>query len=129
VPRAWTGMPGRTWEWCVGQFEGRDYWEPNVHVRVRRKCWPGMYLRKGLVLPAGCGMTHTVDEDTWHPWHVWRYQISGSYPPSTFWGWGGAIGADHDDDQYVFVCGQPVHDGTGYDPSQEDLVATDWERI
>lgn len=129
-PAAVTDTPGRDWAWVIGQFEGREFWGNAERVRVRRKAWPVAVYRKGLVLPAGDGETRVVEANFTNVWHVWRENNVGDQ--STFigglcQGFGGSLGAMHEDDDYVVVCGQHEHDGTMYRPSAEDLAAPDWE--
>jgi|GEM_PF-2597462 len=134
TPGAWTDEQGRDWQWVCGQFHGEKFWHPdrpNSLIDVRRKAWPIKYVMAGLVLPAGDGGTR-ISQEYRVPWRVWRSSDTGDQ--STFvgglcWGWGGALGADHDADDWVPVCGQRVWDGTGYQPSDDDLAATDWELV
>lgn len=132
-PAAVTDAPGRDWAWVIGHFEGREFWGNAERVRVRRKAWPVALFKKGLRLPAGDGETSTVAADFTSIWHVWW---DDTWARSKFpivdglcQGFGGSLGADHDDDDYVVVCGHREHDGTGYRPSADDLVATDWELL
>lgn len=49
-------------------------------------------------------------------WHIWRdMDNDGIYA-----GWGGSIGLDVEP-------GNPIRDGCGYEPTDEDRIAQDWE--
>lgn len=131
-PGALTDGPGQDWAWVLGQFEGQKYWRPDARlsIRVRRKAWPIMSVRAGLVLPCGDGATRVVDKPWSRAWHIWRRDDIGDQ--STFIGglcvgWGGSLGGDHEPDDWVPVCGRHELDGTMYRPDADDLAATDWE--
>lgn len=132
-PGAVTDGPGHTWAWVRGQFEGAKFWGKSSRlVRVRRRSWPVAVIPKGFVFPAtGDGQYVSSEEDKW-VWHIWRPDDVGDQ--STFVGglckgWGGQLGAQLDDDDFVMVCGVRERDGTMYRPSADDLSANDWERL
>ena len=75
--------------------------------RARRQCWAEVtdYTRT------------TPPLKTFRRWHIWQQPDVGGLIN----GWGGSIGGAADDD--------PVRNGMGYSPSDDDRMATDWELL
>jgi hypothetical protein len=75
--------------------------------RARRKCWANVVEFTRTTPPLNFERR----------WHIWMQSDVGGIVQ----GWGGSIGGAADDD--------PIRDGTGYSPSDEDRTAFDWELI
>lgn len=83
--------------------------------RVRRACWANKSAFTRTTPPIQCNQ-------------VWRIWLPSDWCGRDNWstgivqGWGGQIGAMLDDDD-------PIRDGTGYQPTNEDRTAIDWELL
>lgn len=123
TPGPATSEPGHDWVWVLKQLQGAQYWASMMpqdrramtKLRFRRKCWP---VLRGLLKPS--------------PWHIWtsaEYGMGEYYGLSWFQGWGNQIGGDKSLDDFVMVRGKIEYDGRGWKPSNNDIMATDWERL
>jgi hypothetical protein len=117
---------GKSWDWCVEQFDGFNYWYPdeyNNRVAVRRKSWPIMHVRKEKE-----GIPNY--KNYWHVWAGDWGRRNPKYGPRFHMGWGGVLGANTEPDDWVLVNGKKTSTGgIGWIPTEEDKEANDWERI
>lgn len=123
VPRAVSNAPGMSWDAAIQELHFNDQ-------RVRRKAWPVGYVKKGTVYDGGDGSPdYVVEGDYTKVWHIWHDGDAGeqTHFGGLLQGWGGQIGAENDDDDFVMVCGEKQIDGRLYSPSMADLRANDWE--
>ena len=88
----------------MARFEEALQWWVLRGKRARRQCWARM--------PEYTRATPPMFYE--RVWQVWLSE------GSLVQGWGGQIG-------FALAPDDPIRDGTGYTPSDEDRVANDWE--
>jgi hypothetical protein len=114
--------PGEHWGWAKQQMQLPH---KSNSICVRRKAWPVAYYRAGETY-GDFKPKHDIQR-VWHIWHTHDVGDQSSFVGGLCQGWGGQLGAAHDEDDCVMVCGKPTYDGTYYKPTTVDVLSDDWE--